>query len=383
MKERLQKLMAMAGVASRRSSEDMIRAGRVRVNGRVAHIGDSADLKIDKIEVDGSRLRLPEKHIYIAVNKARNVLTAGSQRADDERRTVRELIPHKGHLFSVGRLDADSEGLVVLTNDGDLAQQLSHPRYRHTKTYRVVVKGLPTSDTIQRWENGIHLEEGRTLPCHVKVISGNAKESVLKIVMTEGKKRQIRRVASILGHPVRRLQRVAIGRLTLGELKLGQWRELTDEDVKLMRTPATEIRFLRRRRPSRPANATAEEPEAPQPRGTGKDDDVRSSRQRRYARGEGDADGRRMHDDRSAGKPRESQKRVASSEPDKHDSVQRKPPRGARIDPDDAQGGRPASRMRRTPAGSRTQRRNPAASTGGGRRKPLRQQPSRKRGGSR
>lgn len=286
MKERLQKLMAIAGIASRRASEDIIRAGRVRINGKVARIGDQADLNSDRVEVDGVRLNVTEKRVYIAVNKPRNVLTAGSDRADDERRTVREVIPHKGHLFSVGRLDADSEGLVVLTNDGEITQRLSHPRYRHSKTYRVVVRGLPTQEVIDRWQSGVFIEEGRTAPCYVKVIRGSSKESVLKIVMTEGKKRQIRRVASILGYPVLHLTRIAIGQLELGTLKPGEWRNLSEDEVKLMATPAPEIKLLRRR-PPKPVKRTEEE-EALKPRGTNRDDDVRSQRQRRYARGERD-----------------------------------------------------------------------------------------------
>jgi len=290
MKERLQKLMAMSGIASRRASEDLIRAGRVRVNGKPAQLGDQADLSLDVVEIDGTRLNPPEARVYYAVHKPRNVLTSPSQRADDNRKTVLQLVPHEGHLFSIGRLDADSEGLVVLTDDGELAQRLSHPRYKHTKTYRVLVTGLPSAETLEKWQNGIYLEEGRTAPCQVDVIRSDAKETVLQIVMTEGKKRQIRRIGAILGHPVKRLTRKAIGCLELGTMKPNEWRTLTDPEINLLKTPAPQLKLIRKRaaalRTTRGQGKSAAETPAQTPRGTGKDDDVRSERQRRYARHE-------------------------------------------------------------------------------------------------
>ncbi|MCA9908507.1 MAG: pseudouridine synthase [Anaerolineae bacterium] len=290
MKERLQKLMAMSGIASRRASEEYIRAGRVRVNGQTAKIGDQADLSVDVVEVDGQRLNPPEARVYYAINKPRNVLTSPPERADDKRKTVLQMIPHQGHLFSIGRLDADSEGLVVLTDDGELAQRLSHPRYKHTKTYRVLVTGLPSPETLERWQDGVYLEEGRNAPCHVVIVRGDVKESVLLVTMTEGRKRQIRRVASILGHPVQRLTRRSIGCLELGTMKSGEWRTLTDGEISLLKTPAPELKLIRKRaaalRATRGRRETPQETPAQPPRGAGKNDDVRSERQRRYARGE-------------------------------------------------------------------------------------------------
>ncbi|MCC6612112.1 MAG: pseudouridine synthase [Anaerolineae bacterium] len=290
MKERLQKLMAMSGIASRRASEDLIRAGRVRVNGKTAQLGDQADLSADVVEVDGTRLNSPEARVYYAVHKPRNMLTSPTQRADDNRKTVLQLIPHEGHLFSIGRLDADSEGLVVLTNDGELAQRLSHPRYKHTKTYRVLVEGLPRTETLEKWQNGVYLEEGRTAPCQIDVIRGDAKETVLQVTMTEGKKRQIRRIGAILGHPVKRLTRRAIGCLELGSLKPNEWRTLTDPEINLLKTPSPALKLIRKRAAMlKAARSEGKKPEplpVETPRGTGKDDDVRSERQRRYARHE-------------------------------------------------------------------------------------------------
>jgi pseudouridine synthase len=239
--------MAQANLGSRRACEDIIRAGRVRVNGQVIHLGDQADPQADVIEVDGNKLAFADKHVYIAFNKPKQVVSSSVRYANDDRRTVREMIPVEGHLFTIGRLDADSEGLIILTNDGDLANKLSHPSYRHTKTYKVVVQGLPSSETIQRWQEGVYVQdeengkEYKTKPCYVKIIEGG-KETTLRIVMTEGKKRQIRRVASILGHPVKSLIRTHIGTLPLGSLRPGDWRELTSKDLAALKTSAEEIK---------------------------------------------------------------------------------------------------------------------------------------------
>ncbi len=247
MKERVQKLMAQANLGSRRGCEDIIRQGRVRVNGAVIHLGDQADPQTDVIEVDGEKLSFPEGHTYIAYNKPKNIVSSNVRYPGDERRTVREMIPVEGHLFTIGRLDADSEGLIILTNDGDLANRLSHPRYNHTKTYKVVVYGLPSAETIQKWQEGVYLQDEedekpqKTAPCYVKITDGG-KETTLRIVMTEGKKRQIRRVASMLGHPVKSLMRTQIGKLSLGTLRPGEWRELSAADIKALKTPAAEMR---------------------------------------------------------------------------------------------------------------------------------------------
>lgn len=244
--ERLQKLLAQANVASRRASEDLITAGRVRVNGSVAKLGDKADPERDTITVDGTRLNLDnQKRVYIALNKPKQVLSTDKPHRTDTRQTVADLLRKDEHLFSVGRLDADSEGLVVMTNDGDLAQRLTHPRYRHSKTYRVEVLGLPTAETIEKWRQGVFLEDGATAPCFVEVVKGSVKGSTLRIIMTEGKKRQIRRIAAMLGHPVQRLIRTHIGMFALGDLAPGQWREMTAKDVMALKSPAPEIKSLR------------------------------------------------------------------------------------------------------------------------------------------
>lgn len=247
--------MAQANIGSRRECEELIQQGRVKVNGQVIELGAKADPAEDTIVVDGRTLRVEEqRRVYIALHKPINVLSTDEPHKSDPRRTVRDLVPLKGHLFMIGRLDADSTGLVVLTNDGDMANRLSHPRYRHTKTYRVTVYGLPDSKTIEQWERGIHLpDEGLTAPCSVRVKKADKGLSVLEIVMTEGKKRQIRRVAAALGYPVHHLVRTHIGQLSLGSLKPGEWRELTEADVKALRTSDPAFRVMRPARPVRPA----------------------------------------------------------------------------------------------------------------------------------
>ncbi len=244
--ERIQKLLAQANVASRRASEELITAGRVRVNDVVAKLGDKADPETDTISVDGTRLNFDnQQRVYIALNKPKQVLSTDKPHRGDNRQTVAQLIGSSEHLFSVGRLDADSEGLIVMTNDGDLAFRLTHPRYRHSKTYRVEVVGLPTAETLTAWQQGIVLEDGKTSPCKVEIVKGNVKGTVLRIVMTEGKKRQIRRVGAALGHPVTRLTRTHIGMFALGDLAPGQWREMTAKEVMLLKTSAPEVKSLR------------------------------------------------------------------------------------------------------------------------------------------
>lgn len=232
MEERLQKLMAQAGIGSRRQNEKLIEAGRVRVNGRVATLGDKADPEKDRIEVDGQRLKLPQqKQLYIALHKPKGVISSLEDELDEGRPTVRDLIDVPGHLYPVGRLDKQSTGLMLMTNDGRLAHHLTHPRYRHEKTYEVVVEGRIPPEALEQWRRGVMLDERLTAPAKVRMIQQQKSFTQLEVVMREGRKRQIRRIASMLGHPVTRLKRVKIGPLELGDLKPGQWRHLRPEEV--------------------------------------------------------------------------------------------------------------------------------------------------------
>jgi 23S rRNA pseudouridine2605 synthase len=229
MEERLQKILARAGFGSRRACEELIRQGRVTVNGQVAQLGQKANPDRDHIAVDGRQLHLSYHRIYIAFHKPRGIL---SDQGSDHRPTVRNLVKLPGHLFPVGRLDLRSEGLILLTNDGELANLLTHPRYEHTKEYHVYVEGHPDDETLRRWRQGVFLDGRRTAPAEVSVLRSERHHTWLRVVLREGRKRQIRRVAAMLGHPVHRLIRVRIGPVHLGSLKPGEWRHLTKRELK-------------------------------------------------------------------------------------------------------------------------------------------------------
>jgi 23S rRNA pseudouridine2605 synthase len=212
----------------------LIVAGRVSVNGQVAGLGSKADSEKDRILVDRQLIKAPEKLEYIALYKPRGVVSAVT--SPDPRPTVRSLVPLPGTLYPVGRLDVDSEGLVLLTNDGELANRLTHPRYGHEKEYRVLVARRPDAEQLATWRRGVVLEEGyRTSLADVRLEATKGKGAWLRIVMQEGRKRQIREIGSLLGLPVVKIIRVRIGSLHLGLLKAGQWRELTAEEVRALR----------------------------------------------------------------------------------------------------------------------------------------------------
>ncbi len=230
MEERLQKLMAQAGLGSRRDCEELIAAGRVVVNGKRAELGQKADPSVDRILVDGVPLKAPEAYQYIALYKPRNVLT--TVEAPDPRPTVRDLVPVPGTLYPVGRLDVDSEGLVLLTNDGDLANRLTHPRYEHEKEYKVLVARRPDDEQLETWRRGVVLDDGhRTLPAQVFFLSTFGQGAWLKVILREGRKRQIREIGFQIGLPVVRIIRLRISTLRLGRLKPGEWRPLTPEEI--------------------------------------------------------------------------------------------------------------------------------------------------------
>lgn len=250
--ERLQKLMAAAGVGSRRMCETLISEGRVQVNGRtVTELGVKADPARDRITVDGKRLEFQPQHIYYKVHKPRGVISdiGGDEvdlRTGELRRTVDDLLP-PGHnrVFPVGRLDLHSEGLVLLTDDGELANRLTHPRYQHPKTYYVLLAEQPTQEALVRLRNGVDLPEGRSAPAEVMIVgylpatlklSKGPNEGVwLRVVLREGKKRQIRHMTAAVGYPTLRLLRWSIGPLTLGDLELGQARPLTTDEINALR----------------------------------------------------------------------------------------------------------------------------------------------------
>lgn len=232
--ERLQKIMAKAGLGSRRQSEAIIAEGRVRVNGQVAKLGDKADPAIDRIEVDGQVIDLAdETPIYILLHKPRGVISSLEDELEEGRTTVRDLIPLDAsvHIYPVGRLDKPSEGLMLMTNDGELAHRLTHPRYEHEKMYTVTVDGRLTDDLVEQWRRGVMLDGRITAPAPIEILDRRDSSTTFRIILREGRKRQIRRIAAELGHPVQKLIRDRIGPLELGDLPPGQWRYLTEREV--------------------------------------------------------------------------------------------------------------------------------------------------------
>ena len=232
MPERLQKILAQAGYGSRRACEDFITAGRVRVNGQIATLGQKADPAADKITVDGKAIAAAEALTYIALYKPRMVLSAVEKERGDERQTVRDLVEVSQHIHPVGRLDFESEGLVLMTNDGDLTNKLTHPKFGHQKEYRVLLARRPDQEQLEAWRRGVVLEdEYKTAPVDVRFESAQGKGAWVRVVMGEGRKRQIRETCKQLGLPVVRIVRVRIGSLRLGNLKPRQWRYLTREEI--------------------------------------------------------------------------------------------------------------------------------------------------------
>ena len=226
-RQRLQKLIAAAGLCSRRTAEDWIEAGRVNVDGQVSTLGDQADPDSQVIQVDGRPLCPRREPTVLLINKPPGVIS--TCRDPRGRSTVLDLLPRqlRQGLHPVGRLDADSRGALLLTDYGDLTLRLTHPRYDHAKTYRVWVEGTLRDTSLQRWQRGVSLDGTRTRSAEVRVLQRRSDRTLLEVVLREGRNRQIRRVADLLGHPVLDLQRVAIAGLHLGPLPEGRWRHLS------------------------------------------------------------------------------------------------------------------------------------------------------------
>ena len=242
---RLQKILSAAGVASRRASEQMILDGRVTVNGEtVRELGTKADPDKDAIKVDGRRIKTDIPNRYIALYKPKGYVTT---RKDPEgRRTVMDLIGAGEYIYPVGRLDYDSEGLLLMTSDGDLAAKLMHPRHEVEKVYEVIVAGIPEPKALDKLRKGVFIEGGRTSPAVVHVentVKGGRPTTKLTISIHEGKNRQIRRMCSAVGLPVWELRRIRMGPIGLGRLKPGQWRELTRDEVRRLKTSVGERRL--------------------------------------------------------------------------------------------------------------------------------------------
>jgi 23S rRNA pseudouridine2605 synthase len=266
--ERLQKIIAHAGFASRREAETMIREGRVTVNGRVVtELGSRANAGADHIKVDGKLITRAEPHRYILLYKPKEVMTT---MVDPQgRRTVIDIVRGvRERIYPVGRLDFHSEGLIILTNDGDLAFKVSHPRHGSVKTYSVKVRGVPEERVVDKLQRGITIDGKRTLPCEIRRLKTTGRNedegnSWFEVKLREGRTQQIRKMFQAVGHPVAKLRRVAIGPISDPKLAPGDWRELTKQEVKLLGTvmepkePKSPRRAPARRTPVRKKAAAA------------------------------------------------------------------------------------------------------------------------------
>ena len=230
-KIRLQKFMSECGVASRRKSEELIEQGKVRVNGSVASLGDKISPKKDTVTVNGKKITKQKEHKYIMLHKPRGFITTMSD--EMERKCVAQLISDvPQRVYPIGRLDRESEGLLLFTNDGEFANALTHPKKHVSKTYRVTVRPGITEEQIVAITEGIIIDDRKTAPAEVRVITKEENRVVLEIILYEGRNRQIRKMCEQLGLEVARLKRTAIGSVKLGMLKQGDWRDLSEEEVR-------------------------------------------------------------------------------------------------------------------------------------------------------
>ena len=228
---RLQKYLSQCAVASRRKSEELIASGKVKVNGKVAGLGDKINPKRDTVTVSGKKIIKHTEHTYIVLHKPRGFITTMSDEMD--RKCVAELIKDvKCRVFPVGRLDKDSEGMLLFTNDGDFANALTHPTKHVPKTYRVTVRPSISEDQLTALTEGIIIDDRKTAPAEVHVVTKEENRVVLEIILYEGRNRQIRKMCEEVGLEVARLKRTAIGSIKLGMLKQGSWRHLTDDEVR-------------------------------------------------------------------------------------------------------------------------------------------------------
>jgi 23S rRNA pseudouridine2605 synthase len=244
MRSRLQKILSAAGIASRRAAERLILDGRVTVNGNtITALGTRADAAVDDIRVDGRRVKAPAARRYILLNKPRGYITS---RSDPERRpTVIDMLARKGlkdYIYPVGRLDYDSEGLLILTSDGELAAQLTHPSHGVDREYQVRVRGVPDRHSLDRLARGVVIEGRRTSPAGVRLIrtieSAGGAQALLSLVIHEGRKRQVRHMCDAIGHPVVWLRRVRIGPIKDERLAVGEFRELTRSEIAALKRAA-------------------------------------------------------------------------------------------------------------------------------------------------
>lgn len=236
--ERIQKVLARAGLGSRRSCDQLVLEQRVTVNGAVAQPGARVDPERDRIEVDGVPIGIRSGLVHYLLNKPPGVVTTMSD--PQGRPTVAELVPTEPRVFPVGRLDADTEGLLLLTNDGDLAQLVGHPSHGVDKEYLAEVVGIPSRSTLRRLRQGVALDDGVTAPARVAMVGEVGGNATLRVTLREGRKRQVRRMCDAVGHPVRRLVRVRIGPVSDRRLPPGRWRRLTTAELRSLERAAAD-----------------------------------------------------------------------------------------------------------------------------------------------
>lgn len=230
MEERLQKVMAEFGVASRRKCEELIVSGKVRVDGWIVNeLGTKVDKQKAVIEVDGQRIGSSGEKVYVLLNKPIGYITSAKDQFN--RPTVLDLVPIGQRVFPVGRLDYDTEGLLLLTNDGDLTYRITHPSHQINKTYRALVKGTVKVEAVESFARGLKIEDYVTSPARLEIIKHIQANTLVQVTIHEGRNRQVRKMCDAVGHQVLKLKRICIGKLRLGDLKTGQWRYLTKEEV--------------------------------------------------------------------------------------------------------------------------------------------------------
>ncbi|NLY43831.1 MAG: rRNA pseudouridine synthase [Clostridiaceae bacterium] len=233
---RLQKYIALSGITSRRKAEELILSGRVKVNNKIVQtLGEKVDINRDRVEVDGKHISIVKHNVYIILNKPVGYVTTVSDQFN--RPTVLDLIKDgvKERVYPVGRLDYDTEGLLILTNDGDLTYKITHPRHNIQKVYIAVVEGIPTQKDLDKFRKGMKIDNYFTSPAQIKILQTMGGKSKLRITIHEGKNRQVRKMCESIGCPVIRLKRIAIGNISLGDLPSGKWRYLKKHEVNYLK----------------------------------------------------------------------------------------------------------------------------------------------------
>lgn len=234
---RINKYIASCGVASRRKAEEIILQGRVKVNGKtVEELSFSVDENNDIVEIDNEQIGLDEKKVYIVLNKPEGYITTVKDQFD--RPSVLDLVKDiKERIYPIGRLDYETSGLLILTNDGDLTYTLTHPKHGVDKTYMAIVKGIPTPEQMKDFESGLYIEDYKTAPAKIKIVKKDEEKNyaICQIKIHEGRNRQVRKMCRAINHPVMRLRRVAMGKITLKETEIGKYRYLTDEEIQYLK----------------------------------------------------------------------------------------------------------------------------------------------------